>query len=154
MTIRLLSVGKKHDVTIAASIEDYTSRLQKYAKPEWVLIPPVHSSNKQQQIDYESTALLGRIKADEFVVLLDERGTLVSNPELAQKLEAATTNGSSTLTFIIGGAYGVSQAVHTRANFIWSLSPLVFPHQLVRLLLAEQVYRTLSFSAGHPYHHQ
>lgn len=154
MTIRLLSVGKRHEASIVAAIDDYTSRLQQYGKPEWVLLPPVHSSNKEQQVAYESTSLLAKIKSDEYVILLDEHGVEVTNQQLATKLENVTNQGHSTLSFIIGGAYGVSPAIKERANFTWSLSPLVFPHQLVRLILAEQLYRTFSLMSGHPYHHK
>ena len=154
MNIRIISVGKRHSANLVDIIDEYTTRLSGFAKPEWVLTPPVHSSNKDQQIDYESTALLGKIKSDDYVVLLDETGQQFTNPQLAQRFEGVMNNGSSTLTFIIGGAYGVNEAVKKRSNLVWSLSPLVFPHQLVRLMLVEQLYRTISFMNGHPYHHE
>ncbi len=153
MTIRIISVGKRHSATLADAIEEYTTRLSAYAKPEWVLVPPVHSDSRDQQVNYESTALLGKIKPDEYVILLDETGRQFTNPEFVQRIEAVLNQGTSTITFIIGGAYGVNQVVKERANLVWSLSPLVFPHQLVRLLLAEQLYRSFSLRAGHPYHH-
>ena len=85
-------------------------------------------------------------------MLLDERGDEIDSPQLARVLDNAFTVGRQ-ITFIIGGAYGVDDRVHQRADFVWSLSPLVFPHQLVRLILSEQLYRAQQITAGHPYHH-
>ncbi len=90
---------------------------------------------------------------DDFVVLLDERGKRVDSPTLS-RLFLDPLESSRPVVVIIGGAYGVDSSVHARADFIWSLSPLVFPHQLVRLILAEQVYRSQEIAAGHPYHHE
>jgi 23S rRNA (pseudouridine1915-N3)-methyltransferase len=85
-------------------------------------------------------------------VLLDERGHNVDSPALASALRGAFDSGR-TVTVVIGGAYGVSDRVRERADFVWSLSKLVFPHQLVRLILAEQLYRAQEISAGRSYHH-
>jgi 23S rRNA (pseudouridine1915-N3)-methyltransferase len=101
----------------------------------------------------ESERILSRIGSREFAILLDERGDEIDSPEFAQLLDKTFTAGRS-VTIIIGGAYGVDDRVHQRADYVWSLSPLVFPHQLVRLILAEQLYRAQSITAGHPYHHQ
>ncbi len=154
MGLRIIAVGKRHDPALTAAIEDYSTRLKSFAKVEWVIVPSVSGKNKDQQIEQESEALLNRIKPQEYVVLLDERGTAMTNPQLAQKFEGVLSGGQSSMVFVIGGAYGVSETLQQRASFTWSLSPLVFPHQLVRLILAEQLYRTFSFIQGHPYHHE
>ena len=99
----------------------------------------------------ESEQILARIKPDDYVILLDETGQLLSSPELATRLEAQR---GQAIVCIIGGAYGVNQAVKQRANLIWSLSKLVFPHQIVRLILIEQLYRAQCIINHHPYHHQ
>ena len=85
------------------------------------------------------------------MILLDETGTLLDSPSLASHLEAQMTQRRVTL--IIGGAYGVSTELQQRADLVWSLSPLVFPHQLVRLILAEQLYRAQQIAASSAYHH-
>ena len=96
--------------------------------------------------------VLQRIRDDEYVILLDERGKLLDSPALS-KLLLNPLEASKTVTVIIGGAYGVDASVERRANIIWALSPLVFPHQLVRLILAEQLYRAQEIAQGNPYHH-
>ena len=96
---------------------------------------------------------MSRLQDDDFVVLLDERGTLLDSPALSGAI-LGQLDLSRSVVCIIGGAYGVSDALTTRADLVWSLSPLVFPHQLVRLLLAEQLYRAQEIAGGRPYHHQ
>jgi 23S rRNA (pseudouridine1915-N3)-methyltransferase len=113
-----------------------------------------HSAREGQSArEDESERLLGRLRDSDFVVLLDERGKLVDSPSLA-KLLLSPIESSKTIVCIIGGAYGVDTRLHERADFIWSLSPLVFPHQLVRLILAEQLYRAQEIAGGRPYHHE
>ena len=96
--------------------------------------------------------ILSRLRDDEFVILLDERGTLLDSPALS-KLLVEKLESSQRVAVIIGGAYGVNDDLRARANKTLSLSPLVFPHQLVRLLLAEQLYRCQEIASGAPYHH-
>lgn len=151
MPIRILAIGKKHESWVADGIERYQKRLQKPFMLEWVLLP--HSAREGSQArQEESERILSRLKDDDFVALLDEKGKIIDSPALASLLENPLRT-SRTVVFVIGGAYGVDQTVHTRADFVWSLSLLVFPHQLVRLLLAEQLYRAQEISAGNPYHH-
>jgi 23S rRNA (pseudouridine1915-N3)-methyltransferase len=151
MAIRILAIGKKHESWVAEGIERYEKRLKKPFDCEWVLLP--HSSREgitaRQE---ESERILQRVSDDEYVILLDERGKLFDSPALSQLL-LMPLEASRRVTLIIGGAYGVDETVHQRANSVWSLSPLVFPHQLVRLILAEQIYRAQEISAGNPYHH-
>lgn len=151
MPIRIIAVGKKHESWIADGVERYQQRLKKPFTVEWVLLP--HSA-KQDVLarQEESERILTRLSATDYVVLLDEVGTTVDSPALSRLL-LAPLESSQQVTIIIGGAYGVDQSVHTRANVVWSLSPLVFPHQLVRLILVEQLYRAQEIAAGNPYHH-
>lgn len=151
MAIKIIAVGKKHESWVQEGIERYQSRLKKPYDVEWALLP--HSALQDDRArEDESERLLTRLTDREFVVLLDEIGDEVDSPQLSQLFGNAFTAGRS-LTFIIGGAYGVDDRVHQRADFVWSLSLLVFPHQLVRLILAEQLYRAQQIAAGHPYHH-
>lgn len=152
MPIRILAVGKKHESWVAEGIERYEKRLKQPYACEWVMLP--HSAREGATArQEESQRLLERMKSDDFVVLLDERGTLYDSPGLSKLLEAPLSR-SRHICMVIGGAYGVDDTIRTRADTVWSLSPLVFPHQLVRLLLIEQVYRAQEIASGRPYHHQ
>lgn len=151
MSITVLAIGKKHERWAVDGIERYAQRLRKPYDLQWKLLP--HSSREGDAArDEESGRILSAIKTDEHVVLLDERGKNISSPALAKHLQGQFDSGRA-VTVVIGGAYGVNAEMHTRADFTWSLSQLVFPHQLVRLVLAEQVYRAQEISAGRPYHH-
>jgi len=151
MPIKILAVGKKHEAWVLDGIERYQKRLRAPFLVEWVLLP--HSSlegNSARQ--EESERIVARLKDDDFVVLLDERGALLDSPSLSALL-MGKLSASYTVVLIIGGAYGVDERIHNRANTVWSLSPLVFPHQLVRLLLVEQLYRAQQIELGSAYHH-
>ncbi|THJ65874.1 23S rRNA (pseudouridine(1915)-N(3))-methyltransferase RlmH [Arthrobacter echini] len=147
----MLAVGRKHESWVSEGIERYTKRLKKPFDLSWQLI--AHSAREHDAARAEeSERLLGKVGSD-FVVLLDERGKAIDSPTLSRTL-LTPLESSRSVTVIIGGAYGVDQAVHQRADFVWSLSPLVFPHQLVRLILAEQVYRAQEIAGGRSYHHE
>jgi 23S rRNA (pseudouridine1915-N3)-methyltransferase len=150
--IRILAVGKKHESWVEEGIERYQKRLKRPFDVIWTLLP--HSPREGDAArEEESGRILSGIKDDEYVILLDERGSSIDSPALSQLL-LVPLELSKKVTIIIGGAYGVTAKVHERADFVWSLSPLVFPHQLVRLVLIEQVYRAEEIAAGGPYHHE
>lgn len=152
MAITILAVGKKHEAWVAEGIERYQKRLRAPFGVEWILLP--HSTfDGDRARQEESERILSRIKPTDTVVLLDERGKTLTSPALSSYLESAFVDGRS-IVFVIGGAYGVDQSIHARAQLIWSLSPLVFPHQLVRLILVEQLYRAQEIAAGGQYHHE
>lgn len=149
--IRLVAIGKKHEPWVSEGIERYERRLSRPWSAEWILLP--HSSLEADRARQdESERILARLKDDDFVVLLDERGKLLDSPALSQALQRQLDK-SQPIICIIGGAYGVTEALMARADLVWSLSPLVFPHQLVRLILTEQLYRAQEIAAGRPYHH-
>ena len=132
-------------------IERYEKRLRKPFDASWQLLP--HSAREGEAARAEeSDRILSKLDRDAFVVLLDERGQNVDSPALASRLQGAF-DSSKQVAVIIGGAYGVDDRVRQRADFVWSLSKLVFPHQLVRLILAEQLYRAQEIAGGRPYHH-
>ena len=150
MSVRILAVGKKHEKWVTDGIARYEQRLRKPFDLTWQLLP--YSSREGDSARTEqSDRILGKLGED-FVVLLDERGRNVDSPELARVLQSALES-ARTVTLVIGGAYGVDDRVRGRADFVWSLSKLVFPHQLVRLVVAEQLYRAQEIAAGRPYHH-
>lgn len=151
MNITVIAVGKKHEQWVKEGIERYEKRLKAPYRIEWVLL--AHSrydGDKARQ--EESERLLGRIKSDDHVFLLDERGVMYDSPALSGLFEDSL-NQARSIVIIIGGAYGVDRRVSQRADVIWSLSDLVFPHQLVRLILVEQIYRAQEISRGGQYHH-
>lgn len=149
--ITIIAVGKKHEAWITDGVERYQKRLAKPWDVKWVLLPHSPAEGVAARQD-ESERILQRLNPDDFVVLLDERGKLLDSPALAKQMEMVFPTGKN-IVCIIGGAYGVNEMLTGRANFVWSLSPLVFPHQLVRLILIEQVYRAQEIVLGHPYHH-
>lgn len=152
MAIKILAVGKKHESWVIDGIGRYEKRLQKPFDISWILLPHSAKDGDQARQD-ESQRILARCKNDEFLVLLDERGKLLTSPGLSQVLLSPLESGKS-ITLIIGGAYGVDEDVRARADVVWALSPLVFPHQLVRLIVTEQIYRAGEIAGGRPYHHE
>lgn len=151
MSVRILAVGKRHEPWVADGITRYEQRLRKPFEATWQLLP--HSSREGEAARAEeSERILAKVDAAAYLVLLDERGRNVDSPQFAGVLQAAFDVGRQVVV-VIGGAYGVDDRVRARADFVWSLSKLVFPHQLVRLILAEQLYRAQEISAGRPYHH-
>jgi 23S rRNA (pseudouridine1915-N3)-methyltransferase len=143
--IRIVAVGKKHESWITDGLMRYEKRLRAPFDVQWTLLP-------YSDLETESQAILAKIKSDEYVILLDERGQNISSVELSDKL--ATTFVNKSVTLVVGGAYGVNDAVQDRANLTWSLSKLVFPHMLVRLILIEQIYRAQEIHHNRPYHHK
>lgn len=150
--ITIIAIGKKHEDWVAPGIERYEKRLRPPFNINWVLLP--HSSlNGDQARNEESGRIADRLKPDDTVILLDERGKLLDSPAVAAQFDRLFGT-SKNVVIIIGGAYGVNEQITSRADIIWSFSPLVFPHQLVRLMLVEQVYRAQQIAAGGSYHHE
>lgn len=150
--IRILAVGKKHESWVEEGIERYEKRLKRPFTTEWLLLP--HSSLEGISARREeSERIVKRLDKDDFVVLLDERGQEIDSPALS-KTFLVPLNRSVRVVVIIGGAYGVDESIRKRADFVWSLSPLVFPHQLIRLMTVEQIYRAQEIASGGSYHHE
>jgi 23S rRNA (pseudouridine1915-N3)-methyltransferase len=151
MPLHIFAVGKKHESWVAEGIERYQKRLKSPFSIEWVLLP--HSSlDGLAARQEESQRILSRVIGYDYVVLLDERGKLLDSRDLSQLLEQRL-NSSQKVAIIIGGAFGVTEEIRMKANLVWSFSPLVFPHQLVRLMTVEQVYRAQEIARNGAYHH-
>jgi 23S rRNA (pseudouridine1915-N3)-methyltransferase len=123
---------------------------------EWNIIPMPKNAGMLSEMDLkkrEGEMILGFLQKEDYLVLLDETGKQFSSEELAAFLQLRANESLQRLVFLIGGAYGVSDEVKRRANHKWALSRLVFPHQLVRLILSEQVYRACSINRNEKYHH-
>ena len=157
MNIVLIVVGKTADKYIEESIVDYVKRLSRYVKLDIVVIPDVRNAknlSQEQLKEKESENILTRLSPQDKVVLLDERGEQMGSEQFAGWLQENMNRGTRKLVFVIGGAYGFSQAMYERAVGKISLSKMTFSHQMVRLLFAEQLYRSFTILAGQPYHHK
>lgn len=150
--IRIIAVGKKHEAWVQIGIERYQKRLRAPFDVEWVLLSHSSLEGAQARLE-ESERLLARLRPADHVLLLDETGKIYDSPAFARSLNDAQTNGKS-IVFVIGGAYGVDERIKQRSDAVISLSGMVFPHQLVRLILTEQLYRAQEIARGGKYHHE
>jgi 23S rRNA (pseudouridine1915-N3)-methyltransferase len=148
MKLVIVTVGKDRNDVFDDVTRHFELRLLRYLPTEWIYIP--HETTKEK----EGEKILSAIKKDDYVVLLDEKGTEIKSEALAELVENRMVDSVRRMVFVIGGAYGVSKKVEERANYTWKLSPLVFPHLLVRVILLEQLYRALTIIKGEKYHHE
>lgn len=146
MKFLIISPGKQHDHGVSSAIKEYEVRLSSRHDIAWEF-PQVSTKEK------EGEAILKQIKDTDFVVLLDEEGKMSDSAEFARRIATPLHDGVKRIVFIIGGAYGVSSEVKERADTTVSLSKMVFPHMLVRLILIEQIYRAMTILEGGKYHH-
>ena len=157
MTISFWSIGKAHEPYVKAGVEDFTKRISNYRRVEWNLLPVPKNAGMLSEMDLkkkEGELVLDWLEKDDYLVLLDERGKELTSEGLAAFVQTRANESTRKLVFLIGGAFGVDEMVRKRAQFTWSLSKLVFPHQLVRLLLTEQVYRACTILKNEKYHHK
>ena len=154
MKIAIWSVGKANEAYIKEGVEQFTKRIGHYYPLEWQLILPSKLTDPTQIKKAEATSIQKALAPTDVLILLDEKGKMLSSPALAKLIQQKANQSTQKLVFLIGGAYGVADEIKTRAQFTWSLSDLVFPHMLVRLILAEQVYRACSILANEKYHHE
>ena len=158
MKITIACVGKIKEKYLTAGIDEFTKRLTPFCKLETVAINeekmPDNPSpaEKEQVLEKETQRLLAIIPENSYVILLDVIGKQLSSPELANKIDALALNGNSHITFVIGGAFGYTDALRKRADFALSFSKMTFTHQMIRLLLIEQIYRAFKISSGQKYH--
>ena len=154
MKLSILSVGKSHDAYIKEGVELFTKRIGHYYPIDWQLIVPSKLTEPSQIKKAEAASILKALSATDVLVLLDEKGKMLSSPGLANLIQQKANQSAQRIVFLIGGAYGVDDEIKSRASFTWSISELVFPHMLVRLILAEQIYRACSILANEKYHHE
>ncbi len=154
MKISICSVGKANESYINEGVDLFTKRIGHYYPIDWSLIPPSKLTEPAQIKKAEAASILKALAKTDVLILLDEKGKMLDSPGLAKLIQQKANQSAQRIVFLIGGAYGVDQIIKERANFTWSLSDLVFPHMLVRLILAEQVYRACSILANEKYHHE
>lgn len=156
MKITLLVVGKTTDARLQSLIDDYQQRLRHYVPFELVVIPELRNArslSETQIKEQEGMEILRRVTPSMDMILLDEHGQERRSIEWAQWIQKKMAGGRD-LLFVVGGAYGFSNAVYERANGKISLSQMTFSHQMIRLFFVEQLYRAMTILRGEPYHHE
>jgi len=157
MKINLWSVGKGHEDHVEEGILLFTKRIANYYPVQWQIIAPPKQAAAMNDIDLkkaEGILILNQLKKEDYLIVLDERGKQFTSENLASFIQQRANDSEKNIIFLIGGAFGVSNEVLERADFKWSLSQLVFPHQLVRMILAEQIYRACTINKNEKYHHK
>ncbi|AEL11678.1 MULTISPECIES: 23S rRNA (pseudouridine(1915)-N(3))-methyltransferase RlmH [Streptococcus] len=158
MKIKVVTVGKLKEKYLKDGIAEYSKRISRFAKFEMIELsdektPDKASESENQKIlEIEGQRILSKVADRDFVIALAIEGKMFSSEEFSKQLEEASIKGFSTLTFIIGGSLGLSSAVKNRANLSVSFGRLTLPHQLMRLVLVEQIYRAFTIQQGSPYH--
>jgi 23S rRNA (pseudouridine1915-N3)-methyltransferase len=156
MKIQFWSIGKNHESYVKEGIEDFTKRIAKYFPVAWNIIPVPKNAGMMSEMDLkrkEGEIIIDWLKKDDYLVALDEHGKEMASDKLADFLQSRANESLKTIVFVIGGAFGLDDAVLQKANYKLSLSKLTFPHQLCRLILAEQVYRACTIIRNEKYHH-
>ena len=156
MKIKLVTVGKLKEKYLKDGIAEYSKRISRFAAVEMIELAdektPDRASDSENEkiLNLEGNRILSKIGDREFVVVLAIEGKTLSSEEFSKQLEQASINGFSTLTFVIGGSLGLSPQVKKRANLSLSFGRLTLPHQLMRLVLVEQIYRAFTIQQGSP----
>lgn len=158
MKIKIVTVGKLKEKYLKDGISEYSKRLSRFANLEMIELAdektPDRASDSENQkiLEVEGNRILSKIGDRDFVIVLAIEGKILSSEEFSKQLEQAPINGFSTLTFVIGGSLGLSPQIKKRANLSISFGRLTLPHQLMRLVLVEQIYRAFTIQQGSPYH--
>ncbi|EUJ37754.1 23S rRNA (pseudouridine(1915)-N(3))-methyltransferase RlmH [Brochothrix campestris] len=158
MNITIISVGKLKEKYLKQGIEEYAKRLTKYCKFKVIEVPdekaPENLSEAEmlQVKDKEGERILAKVKEQDYVFALAINGKQNSSEEMAQQIDQLGIQGKSSIVFIIGGSLGLSEAVLAKSNQLISFGKLTYPHQLMKLVLVEQIYRSYRIIHGHAYH--
>ena len=156
MKIECWAIGKTNELYVDEGVKDFTKRIENYCPVEWRLFNLKKNSasfSPEKLKQEESLLIMGSLKPGDWLVSLDEKGSSFNSRKLAGFVQDRGNESIKRLIFLIGGAYGLDETVLKKSKFIWSLSALTFPHQLVRLILAEQIYRACSIGRNEKYHH-
>lgn len=156
MDILLLTVGKTTTSYIQTGIDEYCKRLKRYVPFSIKSLPDIKNSRKlseSQQKEEEGKLILGDLSASDHVVLLDERGEMMTSRGFSEFIQKGMLGGKKRMVFVIGGPYGFSSNVYSRADSKLSFSMMTFSHEMIRLFFTEQVYRAMTILRGEPYHH-
>ena len=146
MKITIVAIGKLKEKFLVEGVAEYLKRLRLFSKIEIREIPECRT------IDEEGKKILAQMPKDSFVFVLDVAGTAITSENFAKKISDLNLRGVSNITFVIGGAFGLSEEVKKISDFKMSLSEMTFTHQMARLILLEQIYRAFKINRGEPYH--
>ncbi|MFD1173023.1 23S rRNA (pseudouridine(1915)-N(3))-methyltransferase RlmH [Oceanobacillus picturae] len=158
MKITLVSVGKLKEKYLKQGIQEYMKRLSAYAKVDIVEVADEKAPENMSDAEMlevkrkEGERILSHINQDTYVITLEINGKMLSSEQLAAKMDELATYGKSKIAFVIGGSLGISDEVQKRSDLALSFSKMTFPHQVMRLILLEQVYRAFRINRGEPYH--
>jgi 23S rRNA (pseudouridine1915-N3)-methyltransferase len=157
MNIKLLAIGKTDNKALQQLMDDYQKRLSFYIKFDLEVIPDIKNAkslSEAKQKEKEGELILAKLTPTDQLILLDENGKTFSSVGFSDELQKKMNSGIKTLVFVIGGPYGFSEAVYSKAQGKISLSAMTFSHQMVRLFFIEQLYRAFTILRNEPYHHQ
>lgn len=157
MKISFWSIGKPHEGYVKEGVDDFTKRVSKYFPVQWQILAPPKNTGQRSEAEAkkkEGETVLHLLKEGDYLIALDEKGKEFTSEGLANFIQQRANESARQLVFLIGGAYGLDEKVLQAARLKWSLSQLTFPHQLVRLILAEQVYRACTILQNEKYHHK
>ena len=157
MKITLVQTGKTIDKHVAELVVLYTNRIKKYSVFELVTLPELKNTKNmpvQEQKSKEAVKIIQSLSDDDYVILLDEHGKELRTIEFSATMEKMFFLPKKRIVFVIGGPWGFAEEIYSRADYKLSLSKMTFPHQLVRLLFLEQLYRVFTIIKGEPYHHE
>lgn len=158
MKITIITVGKIKEKYLKDAIAEYTKRLSKYCKLEIIEVADEKTPDNASEVvedairAKEAERILKYVKEDAFVITLEIGGKMLSSEELADKIDKLGIQGTSHIIFIIGGSIGLGKEVLAKSNYALSFSKMTFPHQLMRVILLEQIYRSYRIINGEPYH--
>ncbi len=157
MKITLILVGKTTDKPVEVGMDKYSKRIQRYLPFQLEVIPALKNAKKMSEAEIkqkEGDLILNKISTSDHIVLLDEKGKEYTSVLFSSFIKKKMIHGMKSLVFIIGGAYGFSDAVYSRAHSKLALSQMTFSHQLIRLIFLEQLYRSFTIINNEPYHHE
>lgn len=158
MKITILSVGKIKEKYLSDAIAEYVKRLGRYCKLSIIQVQDektpdsIHESQRQLILEKEASRLMSHLDDSSYLIALAINGKQLSSEELAEKINILGLNGKSSITFVIGGSLGLSEEILSRADMLLSFSKMTFPHQLMRVILLEQIYRGFKIINREPYH--
>jgi 23S rRNA (pseudouridine1915-N3)-methyltransferase len=157
MKLSLWTIGKANESYVKEGINEFTKRTGRYFPVEWTIIPVPKNAGMMSEMDLrkkEAETVMQWLKPEDYLVALDEKGKAFTSEGLAGFLQDRAMDSTKNIVFLIGGAFGLDETIIKRSKLTWSLSTLTFPHQLVRLILAEQLYRACSILHNEKYHHK
>lgn len=158
MNIKIICIGKLKEKYWTEAVAEYVKRISRFARIEIIELKETRISDRPSEAEEESvkksegTEILKKIKKDDYCITLEIKGKELSSEQLAKQLDRLALDGKSNISFVIGGSRGLSQEVSARADFKLSFSPMTFPHQMMRVILLEQIYRCFKINNNETYH--